>query len=136
MRDEIKVTQFGHLVAAPELRYTPDGKPVANFRVLTNHRWVDKPSGEEKEDVTGVRYECWGASGEALAKILKKGSFVYIESTIRNDSYDDPKNPGTKIFRDRFIVREWKILDRKEPGQSDAASAGTGDEPGAQVPQD
>lgn len=44
---EIPVTIVGNLTAAPELRFTADGKAVANFNVAVNHRkfrngeWVD-----------------------------------------------------------------------------------------------
>ena len=37
-----KVILIGHLGADPELRYTPNGTPVANFRIATTERWTNK----------------------------------------------------------------------------------------------
>lgn len=35
-------TIIGNLGKAPELRYMPNGKPVASFAVATNAGWTDK----------------------------------------------------------------------------------------------
>lgn len=131
--DEVNVKQFAYLAAAPELRYTPSGKAVANFRALTTNRYKDKED-QQKERTTGVRWEIWDKGAETLAKLLKKGSHVYVEGVMHNDSFDDPKHPGETVYRDRFIVRKWKLLDRKEQGTETAVAEGTGGEPGDDVP--
>lgn len=134
--DRIKVSHFGYLAAAPELRYTADQTPVVNFRVLTTSRRKGKDGAEDKEYTNGVRWECWEESAENIAKLLKRGSHVYIEGELRNDSYEDPKNPGQTIYRDRFIVKEWKLLDRKDPTGNPAASGAGGEPHGDDLGQD
>ena len=37
-----KALLIGHLGKDPEIRYTADGSPVANFSLATNEFWVDK----------------------------------------------------------------------------------------------
>jgi single-strand DNA-binding protein len=108
----LDILQHGFTGSAPELRYTPSGDPVANFRVGSTDRWVDQDTGEEKERTTWISWECWGKSGENLAKIVKKGAQVLITGTIRNDSWDDPRT-GEKRYKDRYVVGRWKLLDRK-----------------------
>ena len=36
-----KVIPIGHLGADPDLRYLPDGTPVASLRVATTETWKD-----------------------------------------------------------------------------------------------
>ena len=37
-----KVILIGNLGRDPEIRYTPDGTPVANFSIATTESWTDK----------------------------------------------------------------------------------------------
>lgn len=122
----LDILQHGFAGSAPELRYTPSGDPVTNFRVGSTDRWVDQDTGEEKERTTWISWECWGKSGENLAKIVKKGGQVLITGTIRNDSWDDPKT-GEKRYKDRYVVGRWKLLDRKP--REDAGPAESPDGP-------
>ena len=43
------ITVVGNLGRDPEMRYSPDGKPVTNFSVATNRKWTnaDGTPGEE-----------------------------------------------------------------------------------------
>lgn len=135
----LELWQHGFAGGAPELRYTPGGDAVANFRVGSTERWVDRDTGEERERTTWIGWECWGKSGENLAKYVKKGSQLLIKGTIRNDSWDDPKT-GEKRYKDRFIISTWKLLDRRptegagpaeSPPGPDIAGAGQDMPPGA-----
>ena len=44
-----KVILVGHLGRDPEVRYTADGRAVANFNIATSDEWTDKDSGEKKQ---------------------------------------------------------------------------------------
>ncbi|MCK4257193.1 single-stranded DNA-binding protein, partial [candidate division WOR-3 bacterium] len=46
-----KVLITGNLTADPELRYTPDGQAVLNFRIASNRRYPNRKTGEWEEDV-------------------------------------------------------------------------------------
>ena len=35
-----RVTLVGYLGRAPEMRYTPSGKPVTSFSIVTTHTWI------------------------------------------------------------------------------------------------
>lgn len=130
----LDVYQHGFVGGPPELRYTPGGEAVTNFRVGSTERWTDNDTGETKERTTWLNWECWGKSAENVAKLVKKGSQVLITGTIRNDSWDDAKS-GEKRYRDRYVVGRWKLLDRKpreeggtpaEDSQSSAEGMGAG----------
>ena len=40
-----KVILIGNLGSDPEVRYTPDGVPVANFNLATSESWNDRNTG-------------------------------------------------------------------------------------------
>lgn len=44
----------------------------------------------------------WGKRGEALGKILKKGSTVFVEGSLRTSSYDD--RDGNKRYKTEVIA--------------------------------
>lgn len=91
-----RATLLGNLGADPELRFTQNGGAVLNFRICTNTRYKDRnDEWQDREEWHSV--VVWGKRGEALEKILSKGSSVYIEGEIRTSSYED-KN-GDKRYK-------------------------------------
>ena len=49
MAGETVITVVGNLVDDPELRFTPSGAAVANFRIASTPRTFDKQSNEWKD---------------------------------------------------------------------------------------
>ncbi len=83
-----RATLIGHLGADPELRHTQNNRAVLKFRIATTETYL-ADSGERKEITHWHNIVLWGKRAEALAKILSKGSQVYVEGRIENRSYDD-----------------------------------------------
>ena len=83
-----KVILVGNLGADPELRYTPNGTPVANFSVATHETWTNK-EGKKEESTEWHRVVTWGKLAEISGEYLKKGSQVYIEGRIRTRTWED-----------------------------------------------
>src|SRR6185369_17063516 len=61
-----KVILAGNLTRDPELRYTPQGRPVAKIGLAVNRRYTLE-SGEKKEEVSFVDVEAWGQQAETIA---------------------------------------------------------------------
>ncbi len=55
-----KVILVGHLGRDPEVRYTADGRAVANFNIATSDEWTDKDTGEKKQRTEWHRIVAWG----------------------------------------------------------------------------
>ena len=53
-----KVILIGNLGGDPEVRYTPDGVPVANFSLATSESWKDR-NGERQERTEWHRLVLW-----------------------------------------------------------------------------
>ncbi|MCU1657036.1 MAG: single-strand binding protein, partial [Pseudonocardiales bacterium] len=43
---DTQLTIVGNIVDDPELRFLPNGQPVANFRIASTPRYRDQQSGE------------------------------------------------------------------------------------------
>ncbi len=96
-----KAFLMGNLGADPELRFTQSGQAVLNLRLATTESYLDKDKvRQERTDWHNV--VIWGKRGEALAKILKKGSTVLIEGSMRTSSYDD--RDGNKRYKTEVIA--------------------------------
>lgn len=92
-----RVQLLGNLGADPELRVTQGGQSVLNMRLAINESYVDKDK-VRRERVEWVNIVCWGRRADALAKLLHKGSGIFVEGSIRTSSYDDRDgNKRTKV---------------------------------------
>ena len=131
-----KVILVGRLGKDPEMRSTPNGNTLAKFTIATDERFTDK-NGEKQERTEWHNITAWGKLGEICGQYLRKGKLVYIEGSIRTDSWDD-KESGQKRYRTEIVANTMKMLDRKgdENGSGAYAGARKGSEPTAQVEED
>ena len=121
-----KVILVGRLGKDPEIRSTPGGKTVAKFTVATDERYTDA-RGEKQERTEWHNVVAWDRLGEICGQYLRKGKLVYIEGSLRTDSWDD-KESGQKKYRTEINAREMKMLDRRgdEGGGAPAGGGYTG----------
>jgi single-strand DNA-binding protein len=106
-----KVILVGRLGKDPEIRSTPQGNTVAKFTVATDEKFTDR-AGEKQERTEWHNIVAWGKLGEICGQYLKKGKLVYIEGSIRTDSWDD-KESGQKKYRTEIVANTMKMLDRR-----------------------
>jgi len=78
-----KVILVGNLGQDPEIRYTADGRPIANFSIATSETWRDKNSGERREKTEWHRVVVFGKLAEICGEYLSKGRQVYIEGKLQ-----------------------------------------------------
>jgi len=91
---------LGNLGADPELRMTSGGLAILKLRLATTERYKDK-DGQWQDRTEWHSVTVWGRRGEALAKILSKGSRVFIEGGLRTSSYE---KDGEKRYRTEVIA--------------------------------
>jgi single-strand DNA-binding protein len=133
-----RVILIGRLGKDPEIRSTPGGTSVAKFSIATDERFTDR-SGEKQERTEWHNIAAWGKLGEICGQYLKKGKLVYIEGSIRTDSWDD-KETGQKRERKEIVARDMQMLDRRGDEGGDSNSGGSyakkGSSPQPDVVQD
>lgn len=102
-----KVILIGNLGADPEVRYTPSGKAVANFRIATTEQWKNK-EGSNEERTEWHRVVAWGRLGEICGEYLHKGKQVYIEGKLQTRSWEDRE--GNKRFTTEIVAQTMQML--------------------------
>jgi single-strand DNA-binding protein len=109
-----KVILIGNLGKDPEVKYTPSGMAVARFSIATNERVKDKDGnwGDRTEWHNIVLFD---RKAEVAGEYLKKGRTVYIEGSIRTNSWDD-KETGQKKYRTEIIGNQMVLLGGQREG--------------------
>ncbi len=102
-----KVILIGNLGADPEVRYTPGGKAVANFRIATSEQWTDK-DGQKQDRTEWHRVVAWGRLGEICGEYLFKGKQVYIEGKLQTRGWED--RDGNKRYTTEVIAQTMQML--------------------------
>ena len=118
-----KVILVGRLGKDPEIRSTAGGTSVVKFTVATDEKFTDK-SGEKQERTEWHNITAWGKLGEICGQYLRKGKLVYIEGSIRTDSWDD-KESGQKKYRTEIVANTMKMLDRRGDEGGGSGSGGS-----------
>lgn len=90
MAGETTICVVGNLTADPELRYTQNGLPVANFTIASTPRNFDKASNEWKDgEALFLRASVWREFAEHVAGSLTKGMRVVAQGRLTQRSYKD-----------------------------------------------
>ncbi len=89
MAGETIITVVGNLTADPELRYTQNGLPVANFTIASTPRNFDRATSEWKDgEALFLRASVWREFAEHVAGSLTKGSRVVATGRLKQRSYE------------------------------------------------
>ena len=131
MAGETVITVVGNLTADPELRYTQNGKAVANFTIASTPRTFDRQANEWKDgDALFLRASVWSEFAEHVSGSLTKGSRVIAQGRLRQRSYKDREgNDRTSI---ELEVDEIGPSLRYATAQVTRASSGGGQRGGGQ----
>lgn len=117
-----KVILIGNLGADPEVRFTPSGQAVANFRIATSESWTDKTSGQKQERTEWHRIVVWGKLGELCGQYLAKGRQCFVEGRLQTREWTDKE--GKKNYTTEVVATAVQFL-----GGRDGAGAGAGARP-------
>lgn len=115
---------IGNLGADPEVRYTQDGKAIANCSIATSETWKDKQTGERKERTEWHRVVFFAPLAEIVGEYLKKGSKVFVAGQNRTRKWQD--KDGQDRWTTEIHGREMKMLDSKSSGAPGNRANGEG----------
>lgn len=99
-----KVILVGNLGQDPDIRYTANGKAVANLTLATSESWKDQ-SGQIQEKTEWHRVVMFGKLAEIAGEYLRKGSQVYVEGKLQTRKWQDQNGQDkytTEIVLDPF----------------------------------
>lgn len=105
-----RVTLLGRLGQDVELKYTPNGTPVARLNVATDASYKNK-DGAIVEKTDWHRVIVFQRSAENCAGFLAKGSLVYVEGSLSTRKWRDQQ--GVDRYTTEVTARRVKFLDRR-----------------------
>jgi len=129
MRGVNKVILVGTLGRDPETKTFPNGGSLTQFSIATSDSWVDKSTGERKEQTEWHRIVLHNRLGEIAQQYLRKGSKVYIEGSLRTRQWTDQN--GQERYSTEIRGDQMQMLDSTR-GQSEQ---GAGDNSGYGQPR-
>jgi single-strand DNA-binding protein len=122
-----RVMLLGNLGADPELRSTSGGQSVLKLRLATTESYLDRNRARQ-ERTEWHSVTVWGRRAEALAKILSKGSRLFIEGGLRTSSYDDKE--GNKRYRTEIVANNILLCGGRGGPGGPGGPGGSGGGPG------
>jgi single-strand DNA-binding protein len=127
-----QVTLVGNLTDDPELRFTPNGAAVANFRLAVTPRVREGDSWKDGE-TSFFRVNVWRQMAENVAETLTKGARCIVVGRLRMRSWETQegeKRSVTEIEADE-IGPSLKFATAKVERASRGGGGGGGDYAGS-----
>ena len=109
-----KVIILGNLGNDPEVRYMPNGEPVANISIATSETWNDKNTGEKREKTEWHRVIAYRRTAEIIGQYTRKGSKLYVEGKLQTRKWTD--NNGVDRYTTEIIADSVQLLDSRGDG--------------------
>ena len=127
-----KIQLIGNLGRDPEVRYSGDGRAIANLTIATTENWKDQ-SGQRQEKTEWHRVVIFGPLAEVAEKYLKKGQSAYFEGKLQTRKWTD--KDGQERYTTEVVVdrggsmqmlggRSDVSMDDSDFDQSSSSSAG------------
>lgn len=116
-----KVILMGRLVAAPELKQTPNGTSVATFRVAVERNYAGQDKQRQADFISCV---AWRQTGEFISRYFAKGGMIALEGSLQSRQYED--KTGQKRTAYEVIAERAYFCGNKEGPSSFQEPAGNG----------
>lgn len=129
-----RVTIMGHLGNDPDLRYMPNGDPVANFSIATSEVWTDKVTNQKREETDWHRIVAFRKLAEIVSQYCHKGSKLYVEGRLQTRNWKDKNGIIRNVTE--IIANSVQLVDSRQgssypppqgekrpPAQGNAATA-------------
>jgi single-strand DNA-binding protein len=115
-----KIMIIGNCGRDPELRMTPNGKPVASFSVAVNRTYSPSDGGERREETEWFNIVAWNRLAEVCQQYVTKGRLVYIEGRLQTRKWQDRE--GKERTTVEIVANDMQLLG----GQRDRDTAPAG----------
>lgn len=119
-----RVVLVGRLTKDPELRYTPNGVPVATFTLAVNRTFTNQQGEREADFINCV---IWRKAAENVANFLKKGSLAGVDGRVQTRSYDG--QDGKRVYVTEVLAESVQFLEPRGSASGDRGGSGQYNEP-------
>lgn len=112
-----KVFLIGRLTKDPDLRYTTNNIPSANFSIAVNRTFTNQNGVREADFINVV---VWRKQAENVKKYVSKGSLVAIDGRIQTRNYEDKE--GKKVYVTEVVADNVQFLESKGTRNVDSSN--------------
>ncbi|MDK8451531.1 single-stranded DNA-binding protein [Corynebacterium mastitidis] len=96
---DTNITVVGNCVNDPELRFTPSGAAVANFRVASTPRRFNSQTNQwEDGEALFLTCNVWRQAAENVAETITKGMRVIVTGRLRQRSYQNREGENRTVY--------------------------------------
>ena len=110
-----KVILIGNLVEDPELKQTPNGIPVTNFRIAVGRRFAK--DGEQNADFISI--VAWRNTAEFVNRYFNKGNSILVCGSLQSRSWKDKDGNNRSTLE--VVADEVSFVERKTNDDSGTA---------------
>lgn len=96
-----KVIMIGHITRDPQLTFTTNNTPVAEFGLANN---------DQKDKPCFIDCRAFGKTAENIAKFFKKGRAILVEGRLEFDQWED-RSGGGKRSKHRIVADRFTFVD-------------------------
>ncbi len=107
-----KIIIVGNVGRDPELKMTPNGRPVCEFSVAVNR--VTGRGDERQEQTDWYRVSCWSGLAERAQQIVQKGRLVFVEGRFAPRTWTD--RDGKERTSLEISANDFQMLDPRPGG--------------------
>ncbi|MET6758973.1 single-stranded DNA-binding protein [Pseudoalteromonas sp. NCIMB_1079] len=111
---------IGNLGEDPDVRYMPNGNPVAKISLATSDSYKDKNTGQMVDKTEWHRVIFFGKLAEVVGEYCRKGSQIYVEGKLQTRKWTDQQGQEkytTEIVVDGF-TGQMQMLGQRQQGQA------------------
>mgnify|MGYP000147273170 CR=1 FL=1 len=105
-----RVHLIGNLGFDPEVREIAKGRKVARLSVATNETYKNA-AGERVTDTQWHTVVAWGATAEAVERMLRKGMPLALEGKLVHRSYET--KDGQKRYITEVVMSDFQLLAKR-----------------------
>ena len=96
---DTQITLVGNIVAEPELRFTPAGAAVCNFRVASTPRTYNKQTNQwEDGEAMFLTCNVWRQAAENASQSLAKGMRVIVQGRLKARTFQNREGESRTVF--------------------------------------
>ncbi|MBX8995172.1 single-stranded DNA-binding protein [Corynebacterium testudinoris] len=96
---DTNITIVGNAVNDPELRFTPSGAAVANFRIASTPRRFNSQTNQwEDGEALFLTCNVWRQAAENVAETISKGMRVIVTGRLRQRSFQNKDGESRTVY--------------------------------------
>lgn len=103
-----KVILIGNVGRDPEV-FRTNNSLVANVNLATTDVWIDRNTGERKQDTEWHRLVFFGKTAEIVQEYVRAGTPLFVEGKIKTNKWKD-KNTGEDRYSTNIQVLSMQML--------------------------